>query len=200
MYRTIVIYFVSGKTRSHHKYPTRELTHKDRSLKLNFHRLLSAVYDTVNKDIDIAELKFHVQMLLIDEEVSSQSVNIEQYLKEVEEKETSSDILAFLNKYQFISYRNPQVLQIIVESLLFHDQELVTQMNQYTNDCEEFKLTLEELEQISHEEDLSPRASSGLQEFSLKTDGDHSFAQRKKTYSETFPWSDHTLLKSINPG
>ena len=161
---------------------------------------MSAVDNTVNKDIDIAELKFHVQILLINEEDSSQSVIIDQYLKEVKEKETSKDILVFLNKYHFISYRNPQVLQIIVESLLFHNQELVTQMNQYINDCEEFKLTLEELEQISHEEGLGPRAPSGLQEFSLKTNGNHSFPQWQKTYSETCQWSDRTLLKSVNPG
>ena len=194
-----MIYFISGKTRSHHKRPTRELTFKERDLKKNFHRLLLAVYDTINKDIDIAKLKFHVQMLLTDEEVSSQLVITEQYLKEVKEKETSSDILIVLNKYQFISYRNPQVLQTIVESLLFHNQDLVTQMNQYMNDCEEFKLTLEELEQISHEEDLGLRAPSGLQEFSFKTDDDCSFSQWQKTYSETFPWSDRTLLKSVNP-
>ena len=195
-----MIYFISGKTRSHHKRPTRELTFKERDLKKNFHRLLSAVYDTINKDIDIAKLKFHVQMLLTDEEDSSQLVIVEQYLKEVKEKETSSDILVFLNKYHFISYRNPQVLQIIVESLLFKNQDLVTQMNQYVKDCEEFELTLEELQQISHEEDLGPRAPSGLQEFSFKTDGDCSFPQWQTTYSETCQWSDHTLLKSVDPG
>ena len=195
-----MIYFISGKTRSHHKCPTRELTFKERNLKSKFHRLFLAVYDTVNKDIDIAKLKFHVQVLLINEKDSSQSVIIEQYLKEVKEKETSSDILVFLNKYDFISYRNPHVLRIIVESLLFHNQELVTQMNQYTNDCEEFELTLEELRQISHDEDLGPRAPSGLQEFSFKTNGDCSFTQWQKTYSETCQWSGHTLLKSVNPG
>ena len=161
-----MIYFISGKTRSHHKHPTRELTHKERSLKSKFHRLLSALYDTVNKDIDIAELKCHVQMLLTDQKDSSQSVNIEQYLKELEEKETSSDILIFLKKYQFISYRNPQLLKDIVNRFLSHDLgvQVVSQMDQYIMDYEEFKLTREELYKITCEEDLDARAPSGLPE------------------------------------
>ena len=73
-------------------------------------------------------------------------------------------------------------------------------MNQYTNDCDAFELTLEELEQISCEEDLTPRAPSELPELSFKTYDNHSFGQWQKTYLEIFPWSDHTLLKNVNPG
>ena len=76
----------------------------------------------------------------------------------------------------------------------------MTQMNKCIRDYEEFELTLEEVQQISHKEDLGPRGPSGLQEFSFKTYDDRSFSQWQKTYSETFLWSDHTLLKSVNPG
>ena len=62
-----MICFISGKTRFHHKRPTWDLASKERSLKSKFHRLFLLVYDTVNKDIDIAKLKFHVQVLLINE-------------------------------------------------------------------------------------------------------------------------------------
>ena len=104
-----------------------------------------------------------------------------------------------MKTYQFIGYRNTEVLQYIVELLLSHNEELVIRMKEYVNDCENFDLTLEELEQISHEEDLGPEAPSGLEEFSFKTDGSRSYSEWQKTYSETCSWSRRTSLKSLNP-
>ena len=195
-----MLLFYLEKTGSHYKHPTRELKSKERALKLKFHRLLSAVDDSV-KDIDVTKLQLHVQLLLTDDNQDcSQLITIEQYIKEVKEKKTSSDILVYLKIHKFISYRNPQLLQDFVDVLLSHDLVVVSQMDQYIKDYEKFELTLEELQQISYEEDLGPGAPSGLQEFSFKAKGDHSFPQWQKTYSETFPWSDYTLLKRLNPG
>ena len=75
-------------------------------------------------------------------------------------------------------------------------------MDDYVRKHEEFEqeLSLSQLEEISCEEDLHPRAPSGLPEFSLRTNGDTNVHQWRKTYSEKFPWSDRTLLKEINPG
>ena len=186
-------------TEFHHKRPTRKLTSKERSLKLKFHRLLSVVDESL-KNIEITKLQFHIELLLTDEEEDRpQLITVLQYIKEVKEQKTSKDLLVYLKANKFISYRNPQLLEDIVNVLLSHDVGVVSQMNQYIKDCEEFKLTLDELHQISRE-GLGPRAPSGLQEFSFKVNGDYSFPQWQKIYAEIFLWSNHTLLKSVNPG
>ena len=95
---------------------------------------------------------------------------------------------------------NYDILEDIVKCLLKDDLEIVTQMNDYIKKYEEFDLTQNELEEVSQEEDLHPRAPSGLPEFSLRTNGDTSVHQWRKTYSEKFSWSNRTLLKEINPG
>ena len=75
-------------------------------------------------------------------------------------------------------------------------------MDDYVKKHEEFEqeLSLSQLEEISSEEDLHPRAPSGLTEFSLRANGDTNVHQWRKTYSEKCPWSNCTLLKEINPG
>ena len=151
------------KTGSHHRH----LAQTERYLRSKFHRLFVAVKDSVSK-IDVSKLKFYVQILLIDVQEPSQALSTQEYLEIVKEQKTPEDIVIFLITHKFISYRNPQLLQRIVECLLSHDLEVMSQMNQYIMDYESHELSLEELRRVSCEKDLGPRAPSGLQEFENK--------------------------------
>lgn len=162
--------------------------------------LLSAVYDS--SDIDTKKLKLHIKTwLVVDQKESYSSGTIDEYCKKIESIETANDIMFFLVQNHFVSYRNPQLLEEIVEEFLLRDNNVVTRMDQYTRDLEAFELTLKELEQVSCEEDLGPRAPSGLPEFTLEADNPNMTVQQfQTTLSESIPQSNHTLLKSINPG
>ena len=164
--------------------------------------LLSAVCVSSDMHIDIKQLKLHIKLWLVVDQVESYSSGtINKYCKKIESIDSSSEIMFFLAQNHFVSYRNPQLLEEIVEEFLLRDDNVVTRMDQYTRDLEAFKLTLKELEQVSCEEDLGPRAPSGLPEFTLKADNhDMTKQQFQTTLSESIPQSNHTLLKSINPG
>ena len=183
------------------KFPTRKLASKARSLKMKFYSLLSAIEESSDQK-NIEKFKFHVQILLTGAHKCPQLTTTIHYLNEVKQLTTSSDILLYLKTHGFISYQNYELLQYIVGSFLKDDLQVVAQMDEYIKKYEDFEedLSLSQLEEICHEEDLHPRAPSGLPEFSLRTNGDTNTRQWRKTYSETFPWSDHTLLKDINPG
>ena len=189
----------SIKSNSKCKFPTRELASKARNLKQTFHILLLAIRNS-SKHIDFAEFNFFVQGLLTDDQECFQTVATLKYLDDIDKLTTPSDILLFLKKHGFIGYMNYDILEDIVKCLLKDDLDIVTQMDDYIKKYEEFDLTQKELEEISHEEDLHPKAPSGLPEFSLRTNGDTSVHQWRKTYSEKFPWSNRTLLKELNPG
>ena len=181
----------------------REKEYKERALKYQFRfHLLDAVYDSSDKHIDITRLKLHIQTwLAVEKEESCSSETIEELCDTIESKDTSSKIILFLVKKKIIHYRNPQLLKEIVEKFLLIDNNVVNQMNKYMHDLEAFELTLKELEQVSREEDLGPRAPSGLPEFTLEADNhDMTLQQLQTTLSESIPQSNHTLLKSINPG
>ena len=107
-----------------------------------------------------------------------------------------------MKTHGFIGYQNYDLLEYIVQCLLKDDLQIVAQMDEYIMKYEDFEqeLSLSQLEEISHEEDLHPRAPSGLPEFSLRTNDDTNARQWRKTYSEKFPWSNRTLLKNIIPG
>ena len=191
----------SIKSNSKCKFPTRELASKARNLKRTFHILLLAIRNS-SEHIDFAEFSFIVQGLLTDDQECFQTVATLKNLDDIDKKTTSSDILLFLKKHGFIGYMNYEILEDIVKCLLKDDLEIVTQMDDYIKKYEEFEqeMSLNQLQEISHEEDLQPGAPSGLPEFSLRTNGDTSVHQWRKTYSEKFPWSNRTLLKDINPG
>ena len=150
--------------------------------------------------MDFEKFKFLVQDLLTGHDNLEYS-QCDQYLNEVKQLTTSSEILLFLRKHGFVSYQNYGLLAHIVRCLWKEDQEIVAQLEDYIKKYEEFEreLSLSQLEEVSHE-DLQPRVPSGLPEFSLRTNGDTSVHQWRKTYSEKFPWSNRTLLKELNPG
>ena len=152
--------------------------------------------------MDVEEFKFLVQGLLTDDLEYPQSDKVLQYLAEVEQLTTASDILKYLKTRNFISYLNYKLLEYIVQCLLKDKLEIVAEMDEYVKKHEEFEreLSLSQLEEISHEEDLQLRAPSGLSEFRFKVNDDTSVHQWRKTYSEKFPWSNRTLLKELNPG
>ena len=151
--------------------------------------------------MDVEEFKFLVQGLLTDDLESPQLTTTIRYLNEVKQLATSSDILLFLKTHGFIGYQNYELLEYIVGCLLKDDLQVVAQMDEYIKRYENFEqeLSLNELEEISHEEDLQTRAPSGFPKFALRANGDTSVHQWKKTYSEKFPWSNRTLLKELNP-
>ena len=183
------------------KFPTRELASKARRLKMKFYNLLSAIEES-SKQKNVEKFKFHVQVLLTDAQESPQLTTTIHYLNEVKQLATSSDILLFLKTHGFIGYQNYELLQYIVGCLLKDDLQVVAQMDEYIKKYEDFEqeLSLNQLEEISHEEDLHPIAPSGLPEFNLRANGDTNVHKWRKTYSEKFPWSNRTLLKNINPG
>ena len=185
--------------RSISKFPTRELASNARNLKQKFHILLLAIRNS-SKQIDFAEFIFLVKGLLTDDQGYFQTVTAQKYLNEMDKLNTSCDILLFLKTNGFIGYMNYELLEDIVKCLLKDDLDIIAQMDEYIKMYEEFDYSLNQLEEISHDEDIQPRAPSGLPEFSLKTSGDTSVHQWRKIYSEKVPWSKHTLLKDVNPG
>ena len=186
--------------KSHHRNPEKE--RKERDLKRHFRNLLSAVYLSSDKHIDTRKLKLHIQTwLAVEKEEVYLPATIEEFCDKIESKDTSSTIILFLVKKYFIHYRNPQLLKEIVEKFLLIDDNVVTQMNQYIHDLEAFELTLKELEQVSREDDLGPSAPSGLPKFTIEADNpDMTLQQFQTTLSENIPQSNHTLLKSVEPG
>ena len=179
---------------------TLELKSKAAVLKKEFHSLHLAVRES-SIQMDFEKFKFLVQDLLTGHDNLEYS-QCDQYLTEVRQLTNSSEILLFLRQHGFVSYQNYEFLQYMVECLWKEDQTIVTQLNEYIMKYEEFEqeLSLNQLQEISHEEDLQPRAPSGLPEFSLRASGNTSVHQWRKTYSEKFPWSNRTLLKELNPG
>ena len=151
--------------------------------------------------MDFEKFKFLVQDLLTGHD-NLECSQCNHYLTEVKQLTTSSEILLFLREHGFVSYQNYELLEYMVGCLWKEDQKIVAQLNEYIKKYEKFEqeLSLNQLQEISHEEDLHPRAPSGLPEFSLRTNGDTNFHKWRKTYSEKFPWSDYTLLKETNPG
>ena len=151
--------------------------------------------------MDVEEFKFLVQGLLTDDLESPQLTTTMHYLNEVKQLATSSDILLFLKTHGFIGYQNYELLEYIVGCLLKNDLQVVAQMDEYIKKYEHFEaeLSLNQLEEISREEDLQPRAPSGFPKFTLRANGDTNVHQWRKTYSEKFPWSNFTLLKELNP-
>ena len=148
--------------------------------------------------MDFEKFKFHIQDLLTDDLRYPRSVS---YLAEVRELTTSSDILLFLKKHGFIGYQNYELLAYMVRCLWKENQKIVAQMENYIKKYKEFEqeLSLSQLEEISHEEDLCPVVPSGLPEFSLRTNGDTN-AHQWRDYLGKFPWSIYILLKSLIPG
>ena len=179
---------------------TKELKSKAGDLKKEFHSLHLAVRESSIR-MDFEKFKFHVQDLLTGHDDLEYS-HSNDYLNEVKQLTTSSEILLFLRQHGFVSYQNYKILEYMVECLWKEDQKIVTQLNEYIMKYEEFEqeLSLNQLQEISHEEDLHPEAPSGLPEFSLRTNGDTTVHQWRKTYSEKFPWSNCTLLKELDPG
>ena len=167
---------------------------------MKFYDLLSAI-EISSKQKNVETFKFNVQVLLTDAQESPQLTTTIYYLNEVKQLETSSDVLLFLKMHGFIGYQNYELLEYIVGCLLKDDLQVVTQMDEYIEKYEDFEqhLSLNELEEISREEDLQPRAPSGFPKFALRANGDTNVHQWKKTYSEKFPWSNRTLLKELNP-
>ena len=192
------LYAVKG-VRSISKFPTRELASKARNLKHKFHILLLAIRNS-SEQIKFVEFKFLVKSLLTDDQGYFQTDAAQNYLNEIDKLTTSCDILLFLKTNGFIGYMNYELLEDIVRTLLRDDLEIIAQMDEYIMNYEEFDYSLNQLEEISHKEDLHPEAPSGLPEFSLRANGDTSHHQWRKTYSEKFPWSNRTLLKEANLG
>ena len=168
---------------------------------MKFYSLLSAIEESSDQK-NIEKFKFHVQILLTDAHKCPQLTTTIHYLNEVKQLTTSSDVLLYLKTHGFIGYQNYELLEYIVGCFLKDDLQVVAQMDEYIKKYKDFEedLSLSQLEEISREEDLHPRAPSNLPEFNFKVNGDTSVHQWKKTYSEKFPWSNRTLLKNINPG
>ena len=99
----------------------------ERRLKIQFNALLSAVYDSI-ESIDVKKVKFQVQAWLIDNEECFQSPDLSEYRKKVKEETSSSDIILFLMGEHFFNYRNPQLLEEIVEVILPNDEGVKTKM------------------------------------------------------------------------
>ena len=150
--------------------------------------------------MDFEKFKFLVQDLLTGHH-DLEYPHSSDYLNEVRQLTTSSEILLFLREHGFVSYQNYELLEYMVECLWKEDQKIVAQLNEYIKKYEKFEqeLSLNQLQEISHEEDLRPRAPSGLPEFSLRTNGDTN-ARQWRDYLKRFPWSIFTLLKNLIPG
>ena len=150
--------------------------------------------------MDFEKFKFLVQDLLTGHDDLEYS-QCNHYLSEVRQLRNSSEILFFLRKHGFVSYQNYGLLAHIVRCLWKEDQEIVAQLEDYIKTYEEFEqeLSLSQLEEVSHEEDLQPSVPSGLPEFSLRANGDTN-ARQWRDYLGKFPWSIFTLLKNLIPG
>ena len=151
--------------------------------------------------MEVEEFKFLVQGLLTDHLESPQLTTTMHYLNEVKRLTTSSDILLFLKTNGFIGYQNYELLEYIVGCLLKDDLQVVAQMNEYIEKYKDFEqeLSLSELEEITCEENLQPKAPSGLPEFSLRSKSDTNVHQWRG-FLRRFPWSIYILLKSLIPG
>ena len=176
-----------------------ELKSKAAVLKDKFHSLHLAVRKS-SIQMDFETFKFLVQDLLTGHDDLEYS-QCDQYLTEVRQLTNSSEILLFLRKHGFVSYQNYGLLAHIVRCLWKEDQEIVAQLEDYIKKYEEFEreLSLSQLEEVSHEEDLHLRVPSGLPKFSLRANGDTN-AHQWRDYLRRFPWSIFTLLKSLIPG
>ena len=148
--------------------------------------------------MDFEKFKFHIQDLLTDDLRYPQSVT---YLAEVKKLTTSSDILLFLKTHGFIGYQNYELLAYMVRCLWKENQKIVAQMENYIKKYKEFEqeLSISQLEEINHEENLRPTVPSGLPEFSLRTNGDTN-ANQWRDYLGKFPWAIYIFLKSLIPG
>ena len=139
--------------------------------------------------------------MLTDDLDSYQLTATMHYLNEVKQLTTSSDILLFLKTHGFIGYQNYELLEYIVGCLLKDDSQVVAQMDEYIEKHKDFEqeLSLSQLEEVSCEEDLQPRAPSGLPEFSLRANSDTNVHQWRG-YLRRFSWSIYISLKSLIPG
>ena len=150
--------------------------------------------------MDFEKFKFLVQDMLTGHDDLELS-QCDYYLTEVKQLRNSSETLLFLRKHGFVSYQNYGVLAHIVQCLWKEDQEIVAQLEDYIKKYEEFEreLSLSQLEEVSHEEDLQSSVPPGLPELGLRANGDTN-AHQWRDYLKRFPWSIFTLLKNLIPG
>lgn len=177
----------------------RRRTSNERNLKLQFNLLLSSVYDSIER-VDVKKVKFQVQAWLITDEKSFESLELSEYRRKIKEQTSSSDIILFLMEEDFFNYHNPQLLEEIVEVILRNDEGVKTKMTQYMKDYKKSPITLEELEQVSHEDGLGAKAPSGLPQCSFEASPNLTLQEFQTTISSNIPQSNHMLLESANPG
>lgn len=116
--------------RSRSNYLTQNLTCTEKDLELKFNQLVMAVITSLQQT-NLQRLKVYIQILLPnsdDEESMHEQVN---------KQKTSSDILVFLKRKRVIGFRNPKLLEDIIQGLLSDDEEIVTQLSQYKKKYEE---------------------------------------------------------------